>query len=180
MPAANESATPLADLVLHPIRLRILQRLLGRDLTTTELKADLPDVPATTLYRHVSTLIEAGVVTVVSERRIRGATERTLSFDQTTGGKIGETEAKAMTVEQHRTALVLLLTRLLADFDRLVDRGDLDTRLDQLGYSQLALYIDRDDTETISTKLLKVLEPYLRETPGKDRVLLSLITLPDE
>jgi hypothetical protein len=174
-----ESPTPVADLLLHPIRWRIVQRVLGRELTTTELKRDLPDVPTTTLYRHVAVLIEAGFLTVVRERRVRGTTERTLTLDQTKVGRIDDAEARAMTPEQHRQAFLLMLTRLAADFDRLLDRGDLYPRMDQLGYSQLALYVDAAELEAIREGINALLEPHLQESPGKDRVVLSLIALPD-
>jgi hypothetical protein len=174
-----ESPTPVADLLLHPIRWRIVQRVLGRELTTTELKRDLPDVPTTTLYRHVAVLIEAGFLTVVRERRIRGTTERTLTLDQTKVGRIDDAEARAMTPEQHRQAFLLMLTRLAADFDRLLDRGDLYPRMEQLGYSQLALYVDAAELEAIREGINALLEPHLQESPGKDRIVLSLIALPD-
>ena len=175
----DESSTPVADALLHPIRWRIAQRVLGRELTTTELKRDLPDVPITTLYRHVAVLIETGYLTVVRERRIRGTTERTLALDQTKVGRIDEAEARAMTPEQHRQAFLLMITRLAADFDRAVDRGDLETRINQLGYSQLAVYVDPADLDTIRQGINAILEPHLQESPGKDRVVLSLIALPD-
>ena len=67
-----------ADLLLHPVRLRIVEAFLGdRALTTTQLRAELPDVPAGSLYRHVAKLVDAGVLSVVGERRVRGAVERT-------------------------------------------------------------------------------------------------------
>ena len=67
-----------ADLLLHPVRLRIVKAFLGdRALTTRQLAAELPDVPAASVYRHVGRLAEAGVLHVVSERRVRGITERT-------------------------------------------------------------------------------------------------------
>jgi len=67
-----------ADLLLHPVRLRIVQAFLGdRALTTGELRAELPDVPPASLYRHIARLVDAGVLGVVSERRVRGAVERT-------------------------------------------------------------------------------------------------------
>ncbi|MEI8411776.1 MULTISPECIES: helix-turn-helix domain-containing protein [unclassified Kribbella] len=176
----DESPTPVLDVLLHPIRWRIVQRVLGRELTTTELKRDLPDVPATTLYRHVAALIDAGYLTVVRERKIRGTTERTLTLDQTKVGRIDEREARAMTPDQHRQAFLLLLTRLAADFDRLVDRGDLYPRLNQLTYAQLALYVDPTDLATLRQAINALLEPHLQAAPGKDRVVLSLIALPDD
>lgn len=35
------------------------------------------DVPPASLYRHVARLVDAGVLAVVAERRVRGAVERT-------------------------------------------------------------------------------------------------------
>ncbi|MFB6725793.1 helix-turn-helix domain-containing protein [Kribbella sp. NPDC056345] len=176
----TEPSTPLADLLLHPIRFRIVQRVLGREVTTTDLKHDLPDIPATTLYRHVAALIEGGMLTVVRERRIRGAIERTLTLDQSTAaGRIGIDEARAMTPDQHRRALLLVLTQLAADFDRLVERGDLDTRLEQFGLNQASLYVDAADLDTLRQGIHALVEPYLQARPGKDRITWSIISLPD-
>jgi len=175
----EESPTPVLDVLLHPIRWRIVQRALGREVTTTDLKRDLPDVPATTLYRHVAALIDAGYLTVVRERKIRGTTERTLSLDQTKVGRIDEREARAMTPDQHRQAFLMMLTRLAADFDRVVDSGDLYPRLHQLGYSQLALYLSSADMAAFRSGFEELIEPYLAESPGKDRVVLSMFSLPD-
>jgi len=84
-----------------------------------------------------------------------------------------------MTPEQHRQAFLLLLSHLAADFDRFVERGDLYPRLSQLGYSQLAVYVDPADMEAIRQGINAVLAPHLHESPGKDRVVLSFVALPD-
>jgi hypothetical protein len=175
-----ESPTPVLDVLLHPIRWRIVQRVLGREVTTTDLKRDLPDVPTTTLYRHVAALIDAGYLTVVRERKIRGTTERTLTLDQTKVGRIDEREARAMTPAQHRQAFLMLLTRLAADFDRVVESGDLYPRIHQLGYSQLALYLSSEDMAAFRSAFAALVEPYLAESPGTDRVVLSMFSLPDD
>ncbi|HZX09054.1 hypothetical protein [Kribbella sp.] len=175
----EESPTPVLDVLLHPIRWRIAQRVLGREVTTTDLKRDLPDIPTTTLYRHVAALIDAGYLTVVRERKIRGTTERTLSLDQTKVGRIDAREARAMTEDQHRQAFLMMLTRLAADFDRVVENGDLYERMDQLGYSQLALYLSPEDMEEFRTHFTELIQPYLAESPGKARVVLSMFSLPD-
>ena len=70
-----------ADLLLHPVRLRVVKAFLGdRALTTAQLAAELSDVPAGSLYRHISRLTKAGVLHVVAERRVRGAVERTYAL----------------------------------------------------------------------------------------------------
>ncbi|MDX3006343.1 helix-turn-helix domain-containing protein [Kribbella solani] len=174
----EESPTPVLDVLLHPVRWRIVQRVLGREVTTTDLKRDLPDVPTTTLYRHVAALIDAGYLTVVRERKVRGTTERTLGLDNTKG-HMDQREARAMTPEQHRQLFLMLLTRLAADFDRLIESDDLYPRMDQVGYLQMALYLTPEDMTTFRTAFHALVEPYLKQTPGRDRVALSLVALPD-
>ena len=43
------SDSSIADVVMHPVRLRIIQQLGGRSLTTAQLRAALPDVTQATL-----------------------------------------------------------------------------------------------------------------------------------
>src|ERR1700712_2699189 len=66
-----------ADVLLHPVRMRILQTLFDADpLTTAQRRERLPDIPPATMYRHVAVLAEAGVLEVVNEKRVRGTVER--------------------------------------------------------------------------------------------------------
>src|SRR3712207_7243752 len=93
-----------ADLLLHPVRLRIVQAFLGdRTLTTADLRSELPDVPAATLYRHVGVLADAGVLAVVGERKVRGAAERSYRLELP-AASVDEEDAAAITPEEHRRA----------------------------------------------------------------------------
>src|SRR5664280_2305479 len=61
------------DLLLHPVRLRIVHALSGgRTLTTTELSGRLPEVSKVTVYRQVALLAEGGFLEVAGERRREG------------------------------------------------------------------------------------------------------------
>jgi hypothetical protein len=44
----------------------------------------------------------------------------------------------------------------------------------------VALYVDPAELDTIRQGINDLLEPHLQEAPGKDRVVLSLIALPDD
>src|SRR5699024_10018379 len=64
--------------LLHPVRLRIVQALLGEgELTTHQLHEHLTDVPIATLYRHVAHLVRHDLIEVADEQRIRGTSEKT-------------------------------------------------------------------------------------------------------
>ena len=46
------------DIILHPVRMRILQNLATRNLTPLQLAEELVNVPQATLYRHLNKLVE--------------------------------------------------------------------------------------------------------------------------
>ena len=74
--------SPIADVVMHPVRLRIIQQVGTREVTTASLRSALPDVAQATLYRHIAALVDADVLAVVEERRVRGAVERTFALGE--------------------------------------------------------------------------------------------------
>ncbi|WP_350347773.1 helix-turn-helix domain-containing protein [Agromyces sp. G08B096] len=169
----------LADLVMHPVRLRIIQQLGGRDRTTAELRAALPDVSQATLYRHVAALVDAGVIAVADERRVRGAVERTLTL----GSRMAHVDApelRGMEAEDLRRSFLTFLAHLGEDFDRFAAADDADSLRDSLGFGQVPLYATQADLADIQSGLGALLQPYL--TPGRAdarRVLFSTVLLPD-
>ncbi|MGY1669357.1 helix-turn-helix domain-containing protein [Geodermatophilus sp. SYSU D00710] len=176
-----------ADLLLHPVRLRVVQALLGdRTLTTGELHAELPDVPVATLYRHVGVLADAGVLEVVSERRVRGSTERTFRL-VVTAASVGPAEAAAMTPDEHRRAFGTFVAALLADFDRWVARaadapGGPDPARDGVGYRMTGLWLDDDEFAGLLDDVRAVLRARLGNEPGGDRRrrLVGTVFLPGD
>lgn len=158
-----------ADLLLHPVRLRIVKAFLGdRALTTTQLAAELVDVPAGSLYRHIAILAKAGVVQVVAERRVRGAVERTYTLRQS-AARIGAAEVAAMTPEEHAHAFMAFVAGLLTDFDRYLDGGDFDPIRDGAGYSAAAMWLTDTEYADFLRDLLAVFQPRLANAPGKRR-----------
>ena len=178
----SRSKTPVTDLLLHPVRWSIVQRAMGREVTTTQLRAELPDVSTTSLYRQITTLLDAGVLHVVREERVRGAIERTLALRPTEGLRAaGVDEAEAMSPEQHRVGLSLLLAQTARDLERSIERGDLVERTDELSYGQTALYVSPEELPGLQAALDSALAPYL--TPdgaeGRRRIMLSVVAIPD-
>ncbi|MGX5654494.1 helix-turn-helix domain-containing protein [Geodermatophilus nigrescens] len=172
-----------ADLLLHPVRLRVVQALLGdRTLTTGELHAELPGVPVATLYRHVGVLADAGVLEVVGERRVRGSTERTYRL-VTAAASVGPDEAAGMTPDQHRRAFGTFVAALLADFDRWADAAGpdgLDPARDGVGYRMTGLWLDDEEFSGLLDDVRAVLRARLENTPraGRRRRLVGTVFLP--
>jgi AcrR family transcriptional regulator len=158
-----------ADLLLHPVRLRIVKAFLGdRALTTSQLAAELDDVPPGSLYRHVALLTKAGVLQVVAERRIRGAVERTYTM-RLLAAQIQPGEAKAMTPDEHAHAFMAYVAGLLADCDRYLATAPPDPARDGADYRVGAMWLtDAEFTEFIRD-LRAVFQPRLASVPGQGR-----------
>lgn len=69
------TGTPQLRAMFHPLRSTLLELLLERAATVAELAAATKRPPSTIAY-HVNVLGDAGLLTVVRTRRVRGVIER--------------------------------------------------------------------------------------------------------
>jgi hypothetical protein len=168
-----------ADLLLHPIRLRIIGAFLGdRKLTTADLQAELPDVPPTSLYRHLGHLIDAGVLDVVAERRVRGTVERT--YVLRAAPPVSRDDLASWTADDHRRAFYAFAAALLTDFDRYLDQEHIDLWRDGTAYRMAGLWMTDEELNELTSGFLSLLQPYLNNpaTPDRRRRILRTIVLP--
>ncbi len=169
-----------SDLLLHPVRLRIVLEASSQDLTARELAERMPDVPQATLYRHLPTLADAGVLEVVSERRIRGGVERTFRLAEGQGG-LSAADAEGMTLDEHRQGFAVFAGALVGAFSRYLDAPGARPAEDPVGYRQVALWLSDEEFRDMAAALSSALEPFLghEKADGRRRVVLSTIAMPD-
>jgi DNA-binding transcriptional ArsR family regulator len=169
-----------ADLLLHPVRLRIVQALLdGARMSTVELSAALPEISKATLYRHVAVLAEAGVLEVVGEQRIRGAVERTYALRRA-AAELPPEELAAMSRDEHRDAFMAFSAGLLASFDRYLARDDVDLARDGVGYRINALWLSDDEFAAFAADLRAAFAARAANGPGDGRTrrLVAITVMP--
>jgi DNA-binding transcriptional ArsR family regulator len=166
------------ELLLHPVRLRIVHALSGRTVTTAGLCARLPDVSQATVYRHVALLAEAGIIEVAGEQRVRGFVERSYRLRRDRA-VIDARTAAAATTEDHRRAFATAAAVLLAEFGSYLD-GDPDPASDLVGYRQHAIWLTPAEREKLIAGLREAILPVLANEPSPDRAphLLSPILFP--
>ena len=166
-----------ADLLLHPVRLRIVKAFLGdRALTTKQLAAELPDVPAGSIYRHVARLTEAGVLQVVAERRVRATTERTYTI-RLYAAQMQAGQIAAMTLDEHLNAFLAYVAGLLADFDRYIATQPEDPVKDGAGYRVGAMWLTDAELAQYLQELGAISQPRLANAPGNGRRRRMLYTI---
>ncbi|MFG6196967.1 helix-turn-helix domain-containing protein [Nonomuraea sp. JJY05] len=170
------------ELLAHPVRLRIVHAMRGgRELTTAQLCARIPDTSKAMIYRHVDLLATNGILEVADERRVRGAVERRyrLRLDRVV---VDADAAAALSPDDHRRVFATSMAVLVAEFNAYLDRGNADPAADLVGYRQHAVWLSRDELEKMIVELRRVLLPLLsnQPTPDRARYLLSPIFFPVE
>lgn len=158
-----------ADVLLHPVRLRIVQAFLGdRTLSVGELAAELGDVSPASLYRHVTLLTRAGVLKVAAERRVRAVVERSYML-RVQAAQIQPDEAAAMTPEQHLAAFMAYAAGMLADVERYLMTGKPDPLRDGASYRMGAMWLSDAEFGDLVRDLSAVFQPRLGNPPAKGR-----------
>ena len=172
--------TSTRDLLLHPIRLRIIQALLGSPMTPLHLKDALGDVPQATLYRHVNQLYEGGLLEVVDEQPVRGGIERTYGV-VSEAVSLGPADYQDATTEDHLRYFTTFLGTLIDAFGAYLDEGASDFVSDGVGYRQVPLWLTDEELSAVAEALREAIRPALENPPaqGRRRRLITTIVMPD-
>lgn len=169
------------DLILHPIRLRIIQRLAsGKPMTPGDLNQELPDVPQASLYRHLNTLVKGGLVQVVKQRQVRGAVEKIYTLATEVAMITPEDLAQA-TKEDHFRYFTTFLVKLLGDFERYLEHGDVNLIRDGVGFRQVELNLNDSEFMMFMKKIGQVVLEFSGNEATADRIprVLTSILIPN-
>jgi DNA-binding transcriptional ArsR family regulator len=185
---APASRTHGPDLILHPIRMRLILALgAGVPMAAAQLLERMPDVPPATLYRHLTVLRQGGIITFADEpgpretgeRRTRGAVERRFVLRAGAASLAPEDLASA-TPDDHLRWFASFLASLLGSFSRYVGAGVPDLARDGVGYREVVLQLSDDELVQMSIALNTALMPFVANVPGNGRTarLFATVLLP--
>lgn len=175
-----DMATRHSDILLHPVRLRIVLAVAGDEVTTADIAKRLPDVSQATLYRHVAKLADAGILDVVGERQARGAKERTYRVSATQA-RIEAGEASEMSADEHFEAFTTFAGVLIETYGRYLRTPSSNPATDGVSVRQARLWLTDGELDNLVVDLTTILSPYLDFTRTDERTprLLSTILMPE-
>lgn len=177
--APKESA---ADLILHPVRMRVIQLLgSGKHATAQQLAEALPDVPPATLYRHLSKLLQGGILEVVSQRQVRGTQEKTYGL-KAQAAVLGPEEFAKASREDHMRYFASFLASLLGEYGRYLQREHLDLVADGVGYRTIPFHLSDAEFHQMIQALQEALAPFrdLPDSPERKLRHFSTIFIPGQ
>jgi DNA-binding transcriptional ArsR family regulator len=172
------------DVLLHPVRMRIVVALAGRALTPSQLRAELADVPQATLYQHLGKLTRAGALRVVAERPVRGAVERVYALNEGSAAlhppALDPANVARTPPEEWRRYYAVFMAALLADGSRYLASDAPDLLRDGFGFRQVALNLSNEEFQAMVIAMNTAIAPYLANgpEPGRRRRLFATIMIP--
>lgn len=169
------------DVLVHPIRMRILRAFAGETgLTVRQLASNLVDIPQATLYRHLNRLAQVGVLEVTAEAPVRGALERSYRVNPK-AVTVPADEIGAIDPEKHQKYFSLFVASLLEDFGRYIRTGDVDVVRDDVHYLQVPVLATPEEFASFMEQLAKLIEKFARLEPARRRIrrTVSIVTLPE-
>jgi hypothetical protein len=173
-------STTHADLIAHPVRLRILMTIAGRQLSTQQLAALLPDVPSATLYQHVHKLVEAKILVSVQEIPKRGTVERIYALLDK-AAELSRADLSAATPEERWRYFALFLSALAASFRAWLEGSGTEADAHAVLSRAFPLFLTGPEREAFNQEIQALVERYrtLPPTPERHRHLMAAILIPD-
>jgi len=165
------------EMVIHPVRLRILQSLVAGPQTTKQIAERLADVPKSSLYRHLRLLLDSGFVAVAKVRLVHGIQEKAYRLSRPT--RLGPDEIAGVSAEDHFRYFTTYMMVLLRGFSRYLSTSSEPNFVkDRVGYSDASFWATDEEFDGFSSKINEALLPLLgnEAAEGRHRHKFAVIT----
>ncbi|WP_312976580.1 helix-turn-helix domain-containing protein [Corynebacterium sp.] len=163
--------------LLHPVRLRIVQVLRdGEEFTTHQIRELLPDIPIATVYRHIATLVDAGIVEIADERPVRGTSEKIYRIAPTLANPTAE-DLKALTPDELLTVFTVFTSGTIRDMDAYLHAGTPELVDDRINFAQADFWASDEELDDFLGSVTQALLRLRQNTQRDDRRPRRLTTI---
>lgn len=127
--------------------------------TAKELMARQPEIPQATLYRTLKQLTKIGIITIVSEKKVRAVIEKTYGLNKSLAPNL-----EAMITDNNGPAYFQLMSsftlQLMAEFKRYSERPSIDILHDGSGFSATPIYVNEEEINDLAREIAEVAKRY--------------------
>lgn len=175
----------LLECFVNPAKSSILLQLYTqKQMTAKELKAACPEIPHATLYRHLSKMVDDGILEVVQERKVRAVTEKTYGVKIDIDNFQGIPEL----LQQNRGDVFFQLymqfsMQLAREFSEYCARQDIDIVNDCASFFTGPVRASKEELQEAIIKIGEILTPLRpweqkEEAAGRNLHSLAIIVTP--
>jgi DNA-binding transcriptional ArsR family regulator len=169
------------DALVHPVRLRIVLAVAGKQMTPQQIAAALPDVAQASLYRHINRLSQAGLLEVVQEVPVRGTVEKVYAVSET-NVRLQPSDLAALTREEHLRYFTNFVTLLLGRFRAYLQQEKFDFAADGVSYNTAMVNLSDDEYCELMKSMIALVKPLTSNelTPERRRRMMATIVIPEK
>ncbi len=169
-----------ADLIIHPIRLKLLRELVNEELTTQALSERLPDVPLSSIYRHLKLLLDSQLVEVSDTRLVKGIQERTYRAIQP--AVLGPADIAGWSAADHLRYFTSYALTLINEFNQFLAakqrrQQPINMDVDRAGYREVNLYATIEELDNAIQAINAAILPLAKNRRQRDRRKYKLATV---
>lgn len=167
------------DCIGSPSKFRIFIMLMRHGpMTVHQMMDEGVDVPQTTLYRLLNWMQERGLVSVVSETKVRAMTERTydLSDDMR---NFNVDVVRNNDLKGYSRMFMAFAYNLMREFEEYADRQGANIEADGSQFTAVKVFATREEYEDLKRQMRRTLGPYtVRRSPDQRMRTAALILAP--
>lgn len=164
----------IISVMMHPIRIKILQELrLKGSATTKEIQAACGNVAQSTLYRHLKELLNADLIKVVDENMVNGIIEKVYGPGRSINQEVKKDPGKR-TGDEYLQMFTQYMIAILADFKNYIDHHpDTSKILDNIGFSSASMFLSCEEGEAMMNEIKEILVKRMNNEPKEGRQLMK-------
>ncbi|GCE31546.1 transcriptional regulator [Dictyobacter alpinus] len=156
-----------ADILMHPVRMRIIGLISRQAQTTQQLAKQMADVATPTLYHHLNLLVKAEILQVVKEEQKRGTYEKTYALVEGSS-VLGTEDLSQMTADELMHMFQLFVSVLIGDYAQYLQQKK-DRDYNDMGMRQALLHLSDQEFQQFLQELGTFFQPWLAYQPGPER-----------
>lgn len=166
-----------ANLMLHPVRLRLILVLAAQPRSALQLARLFPDIPQATIYRHLTTLAKGGLINVIEERQVHSNWEKVYGLSKG-GTRLSDHDVAQASKEDHRRYFTLFVSELLHSFDHyLAATETINLQADGVSYNLGTLYLSDQELVELQAAFRSLMLPLVANQPNAERRLRQFATV---
>ncbi|RKL64989.1 transcriptional regulator [Salipaludibacillus neizhouensis] len=168
-----------AEIILHPVRMKIIQALAKKSMTVLNMLDYLGDVPQATLYRHLNQLTKFEIIYVEEERKRRGTVEKTYALNEK-NAIINAKEAGKISKDDHFNYFMTYYAMILKQLEEYME-GEVNFEKDGFGYHQVEMCLSEEDFQQFSSEYRDLLVRFSKLNSDSARKRsLSTVIIPEK
>jgi DNA-binding transcriptional ArsR family regulator len=158
------------EIIMHPVRMKICQALMRNKengLTPREMVKIIKDVPQATLYRHIQVMVEAGIIHVINEKKVKSVSEKYFALNEEVA-RIDTEEWKKASYDEKLNYFASYQLLLMTQYQSFLKKlGEQDGQEDRSSFSVVELKLDEEHFIQFQHELNELMTKYYHSTSNE-------------